>query len=117
MIEVIKWEDAKAFQQLDPDRVGDLVITNKPGYGWNEEMTADLEPFSEPLKSGYKQAIKAEDTPGMWAPFIIAGPGIKEGYYLGDAPIEMVDEYPTIMTALGEKIPSFVQGKVLDIFK
>lgn len=117
VIEVIKWEDAKKFQQLDPERVGDLVITNKPGYGWNEEMTADLELFSEPLKSGYKQAIKAEDSTGMWAPFIIAGPGIKEGHYLGDSPIEMVDEYPTIMTALKQDIPNFVQGKILDIFK
>ena len=117
VIEVIKWEDAKDFQQLDPERVGDLVITNKPGYGWNEEMTADRELFSEPLKSGYKQAIKVEDTPGMWAPFIMAGPGIKEGYYLGDKPIEMADQYPTIMKALRKDIPNNVQGKVLEIFK
>jgi hypothetical protein len=29
----------------------------------------------------------------------------------------MVDQYPTIMTALGVKIPDFVQGKVLSVFK
>lgn len=116
-VDVVNWEDAKQFLRLDPERVGDLVIANAPGYGWNEEMTFDLEIFSEPLKSGYKQAIKSEDTPGMWTPFIIAGPGIKKGNYLGDAPVEMVDQYPTIMTALKEKFPDFVQGKVLPIFK
>jgi hypothetical protein len=113
----VKWEDVKSVLRLDPDRAGDLVIANLAGYGWGEEMTADLKVFSEPLETGYKQAIKAEEVPGMWTPFIIAGPGIKKGYFLGDKPFEMVDQYPTIMTALGVKIPDFVQGKVLSVFK
>lgn len=117
VVDVVNWEDAKRFLRLDPERAGDLVIANAPGYGWSEEMTADLRTFSEPLKTGYKQAIKAEDAPGMWTPFIIAGPKIKKGNYLGDSPIVMVDQYPTIMTALKERIPDFVQGRVLNVFK
>lgn len=115
--QIVKWEEAKDFMRLDPERIGDLVIANAPGYGWNEEMTRDLKIFSQPLISGYKQAIKAEDVPGMWTPFIIAGPGVKKGYYLGDKPFEMIDQYPTIMSALKVKIPDFVQGKTLNIFK
>ena len=34
--------------RLDPERIGDLVIANDAGYGWNEEMTADLKIFSDP---------------------------------------------------------------------
>ena len=117
VVDVVKWENAKEFMRLDPERVGDLVIANESGFGWNEEMTLDLVIFSNPLKTGYKQAIKAEDTPGMLTPFIIMGPGIKKGNFLGDTPIEMIDQYPTIMTALEEEIPEFVQGNVLDVFK
>ena len=117
LTEVVKWENAKDYMQLDPDRVGDLVIANTPGYWWNEEMSGDLKIFSESLITGYKQAIEAKEVPGMWVPFIMAGPGIKKNNYLGDEPFEMIDQYPTIMAALGEKIPDFVQGKVLDIFK
>lgn len=117
VVDVVKWENAKDFMQLDPERVGDLVIANTPGYGWNEEMTKDLNVFSEPLKTGYKQAIRSETTPGMWTPFIIAGPNVKEGNFLGNNPVEMIDQYPTIMTALGKTIPDFVQGEILPIFK
>ena len=116
VVEVVKWEDAREFMQLDPSRIGDLVIANTPGYGWNEEMTADLAPFSAPLVSGYKQAIKSENVPGMWTPFIMAGPGIKKNNFLGDKPFSLIQQYPTIMKALGVKIPDFVQGKPLDIF-
>ena len=117
LTEVVKWEDAKEFMQLDPERVGDLVIANAPGYWWNEEMSKDLKIFSESLITGYKQAIESKNVPGMWVPFIIAGPGVKKNYFIGDEPFEMIDQYPTIMKALGEKIPDFVQGKALDVFK
>ena len=116
VVEIVKWEEAKSFMQLDPDRVGDLVIANTPGYGWNEEMTADLAPFSTPIISGYKQAIKSVDVPGMWTPFIMAGPGIKRNNFLGDTPFSLIQQYPTIMKALGVAVPDFVQGKPLDIF-
>ena len=39
----------KDYMRLAPDRVGDLVIANKQGYGWNEEMTEDLRLFDSPL--------------------------------------------------------------------
>lgn len=117
LTQVVKWEKAQEFMRLDPERIGDLVIANAPGYGWNEEMTKDLKVFSQPLISGYKQAIKAEDVPGMWTPFIITGPKVKKNYFLGDKPFEMIDQYPTIMTALKVKIPEFVQGKTLPVFE
>ncbi len=114
---VTKWEDASKFHNLPADRVGDLVIANEAGYGWNEEMTEDLEIFDVPLISGYKQAIIAEDVPAMWAPFIIMGPGIKKNNFLGNNYIENVDQFPTIMTALKKEVPDNVDGKVLDVFE
>jgi predicted AlkP superfamily phosphohydrolase/phosphomutase len=114
--EVVKWENAKEYMQLDPERIGDLVIANMPGYGWNEEMSKDLKIFSNPGVSGYKQAIKAEQVPGMWTPFVISGPGIKKNNYLGDKPFTLINQYPTIMKALRVEIPSFVQGKSLPVF-
>ncbi len=117
VVDIVKWEDAKAYMQLDPDRIGDLVLANAPGYGFNEEMSNDLKLFSNPPVSGYKQAILAQNVPGMWTPFIIAGPGIKSNNYLGDKPFTLINQYPTIMNALKVKIPDFVQGKALPVFK
>ena len=116
VVEIQKWENVKEFLQMDPDRAGDLVIANAPGYGWNEEMSADLSIFSDPTVTGYKQAIIAQNDSGMWTPFIIAGPGIKKNNYLGDTPFSLVNQYPTIMKALQQKIPDFVQGKSLPVF-
>lgn len=113
---IVKWEDVKTELRLDPDRAGDLVIANKPGYGWNEEMTKDLKVFSTPVVTGYKQAILSEKVEGMWTPFIISGPGVMKDYFIGNTPFSLVDQYPTIMKALNLKIPDFVQGKALNIF-
>lgn len=110
---VVKWENVKSYLDLPEDRVGDLIVANEAGYGWNEEMTQDYEFFSIPLKSGYKQAIFANETKGMWTPFIIMGPGIKKNFKLDDT-IEMVDQYPTIMNLLGYDIPSHVEGRILE---
>ncbi len=109
------WEDAEETFRLPGDRVGDLVIANRIGYGWNEEVTESGELFDVPLKTGYKQAILAESEPALWAPFMIVGPGIKRNHRLPE-PIEMVDQLPTIMTALGQEIPDHVEGRVLDVF-
>ncbi len=111
---VVGWEEAENTFRLLEERVGDLVLANRPGYGWSEEMTENLEIFSTPLKTGYKQAIISNDVKGMWAPFIIMGPGAKKGHDLGKQPIEMADQYPTIMKLLGLKTPDFVQGKVVN---
>jgi len=114
VVKVVRWENTENQFRLHQDRVGDLVIANRPGYGWNEEMTEDMQVFSTPLKSGYKQAIISAGAKGMWTPFIIMGPGVKENNYLGENPIGMVDQYPTIMHLLGISVPDFVQGSIIE---
>ena len=108
----MKWEDVREYLDLPEDRVGDLVVANVAGYGWNEEMTSQKELFATPLKTGYKQAIYANETKGMWTPFIIMGPGIKKGYQITE-PIEMVDQYPSIMKLLKYDIPEHVEGEII----
>ena len=110
---ITKWEDVEEFLNLPKDRVGDLIIANKAGYGWNEEMTEDLELFSIPLKTGYKQAIHPKEENSMWTPFMIMGPGVKKGHKI-EEPIMFVDQYPTIMKLLNISIPEFVEGKALE---
>ena len=109
---VVKWEDVERELLLPPDRVGDLVVANIPTFGWVEDISADLEVFQDSVKSGYKQAIIPESTEAMLTPFVIMGPGIKKNHRL-QKPIRHIDQYPTIMTVLGQKIPSFVEGRVL----
>lgn len=110
---VVKWEDVENFLDLPQDRVGDLIIANEAGFGWNEEMSSDLAIFTIPLKTGYKQAILPKETKSMWTPFIIMGPGVKKNYELKQ-PIQMVDQYPTIMRLMGMEIPDFVEGRSLE---
>jgi predicted AlkP superfamily phosphohydrolase/phosphomutase len=110
---LVKWEDASRELRLFPERVGDLVLANRAGYRWSEEMSADLEVFSVPRVSGSKQAILSEEAKGLWTPFVIMGPGIRKGHNLGDQPIEMVDQYPTLFHALGLTQSAWVQGRVL----
>lgn len=110
--QVTKWEDVEKELKLPKNRVGDLVITNRLGYGWYEEMTDDLEIFSTPLITGYKQALNPQEK-SLWTPFIIMGPGIKHNYHLKN-PISNVDQYPTIFRAMDLNIPNFVEGKIQD---
>lgn len=117
LAQVVEWENVKKVLRLDPDRAGDLVIANHPGFGWSEEMSQDLAVFTKPLETGYKQAILSEEVPGMWTPFVISGPGIKKNNYLGGKPFSIAEEYPTIMHALKVKIPDFVQGQILPVFE
>jgi predicted AlkP superfamily phosphohydrolase/phosphomutase len=109
---VVPWEEA-ATLRLPADRIGDLVLANCPGYGWSEEITADGAIFTVPAETGYKQAALAADAPGLWTPFVIAGPGVKPGTRIAE-PIAMVDQLPTILHLLGRPIPEHVQGRVLD---
>ena len=110
---VVEWERAGAELRLYAPRAGDLVVANRPGFGWTEEITPDLELFAEPLEAGYKQAVLSEEVPGMWTPFLIAGPGVRRGHFLGDDPIEMADQHPTVLGLLGVAPPAFVQGRVV----
>jgi hypothetical protein len=100
------------FLDLPSDRVGDLIVANVAGVGWNEEMSEDLAIFTSALKTGYKQSILPQKTKGMWTPFIIMGPGVKKNYALR-RPVSMADQYPTIMHLMGMKIPDFVEGHQL----
>lgn len=119
VVEAYHWEDAPKFLELPTDRVGDLVLVNKPGYGFTEDMTNDKAVLAVSTNiAGYKQAIVSDNEPGMWTPFIIAGPGIKQGNFMGDEPILHVQQLPTILKALGKAIPEAVDGKpLLEIFK
>lgn len=109
----VKWEDVKAYLDLPPDRTGDIVIANNAGYGWDEEISADGALFATPLESGYKQAIFANTTKGLWTPFIIVGKGIKKGYRIPE-PINHVDQVPTILHAMNRPIPTTVEGRVVN---
>jgi len=112
--QVVEWENASRTLHLLPDRAGDLILANRAGYCWSEEMTDDFKVFSRPLISGYKQGVLAGTTKGLWTPFVIAGPGIKRGHFLGPAPIQMVDQYPTLLRLLGVRAGHTVQGKVIE---
>lgn len=111
LVKIANWEDAEIQFRLPNERVGDLVIANRPGYSWTEDMSEDKILFSESMETGYKQSIIPDEIPGMWCPFMIMGPGVKKGYFMGDKPISMTDVYPTLMRLIGQKCPEFVQGK------
>ena len=48
---------------------------------------------------------------GTRIPLILSGPGINKNQKIMDAPIEMIDIYPTLMDLTGKKTPSFVSGR------
>jgi predicted AlkP superfamily phosphohydrolase/phosphomutase len=110
---VTKWEDAEQFLDLPKERVGDLIISNKPGFGFYEEFTEDLELFSTPLISGYKQSILADTVKAMWTPFIIMGKGVKQGVTLSK-PISHIEQLPTILKLMQIPVPSYVEGKAVE---
>ncbi len=112
LVRAVKWEEAPQAFGLPVDRVGDLVLEVVPGYTWWEEVTADLALFTVPLTSGYKQAVDARSTPGMWTPFVIMGPGVRQGVELAE-PISHVGQMPTLLKLLGVNIPEHVEGRVL----
>ena len=113
----VKWENVSSELNLPPDRTGDLVVANKPGFGWSEDLTSNLQFFTVPLETGYKQAVFADNVPGLWAPFIIVGNGVKKNHQIAK-PIRHIDQLPTIFKAMNVEIPSKVEGKSVDeIFK
>ena len=111
LMDIIPWQQAGTWG-LPQQRVGDLVIANAPGYGWVEELTADRAYFGDSLKSGYKQAVIPGNVKGMWTPIIFSGPGVRKNHQL-TTPINHVDQYPTIATLIGEAVPEYVQGRVI----
>lgn len=117
VVRVTRWEDAERGVDLPADRVGDLVLSSRAGYAWNEQLTADHALFGDALVSGYKQGVSPETTPGLWTPFLIVGPGIRAGHRIA-APIHAIDQLPTLLRSLGQPVPSTVQGTaVAEIFE
>lgn len=111
IVQIVSWEDAPKFLEVPNNRIGDLVIEIMPGYGFTEAATSDLQVFTDSLVSGNKQAYNPK-TDGMQTPFVIMGPGVKQGHKL-TTNISHVDQMPTILKLLNITIPDYVQGKVL----
>ena len=114
---IVDWEKVEDYLNLPKDRVGDLVIANKAGYGWNEEMSEELEIFEKFLISGYKQAVLAKEVKGMWTPFIVMGHGVKKSYEIKNS-INNVDQYSTILNLLNLSYGTETDGRVItEIFE
>ena len=111
--QIVDWEKSTRRLRLLPERAGDLIIANRAGYGWSEEVTEDGAIFTVPRITGYKQAIVSDRVKGLWTPFMIMGPGVRKGHFLGNKPIELVDEYPTLLRCLGVEPAKWVQGRVV----
>jgi predicted AlkP superfamily phosphohydrolase/phosphomutase len=109
----VKWEDVESVLKLPPDRTGDIVIANKAGYGWAEDITNDQQVFVVPLETGYKQAVFADDVKGLWAPFIIVGKGVRKDFRISQ-PIRHIDQLPTIFRAMNIESTRKLEGNVID---
>ncbi len=106
----LKWEEAGKWH-LPKDRVGDIIISANPPYGWTEDMDKELIIFVNSRDTGYKQTVPPENK-HVWSPFVITGPGVKKGYRLRN-PIHHVDQLPTLLSLMGLNIPSYIQGTIL----
>ena len=109
---VVNWEDAGGLR-MPKDRVPDLLLVMKPGYGLTEEMSAGLPVFRDAREGGYKQALLAEKNSALWTPFIVMGPGVKKGYRL-KRNISNADQLPTLLKLTGVPVPGYMQGKVIN---
>jgi predicted AlkP superfamily phosphohydrolase/phosphomutase len=117
LVSAVRWEDAGERLKLPSNRIGDIVVANRAGFGWSEDITEDLQIFATPLETGYKQAILADKVKGLWTPFIIVGRGIKKNFEIS-RPISNVDQAPTILRTLGMPIAKHVDGApVSEIFE
>lgn len=109
--QIVKHEEAGSLG-LPESRVGDLVLGATSGYRLWEEMTEDKALFVTPRATGYKEGVNPLD-PAIQTPFIIAGPGVKEGVVL-TKPIRHIDQLPTILKLMKVAIPEYVEGRVVD---
>jgi predicted AlkP superfamily phosphohydrolase/phosphomutase len=125
--QVIKKEDATNLG-LNGNRVGDLIYFLKPPYSIFDGSLDDLDASSLSVNQLSESEIKDSKTffgshayylPStrfndfsVSAPFIISGPGIKEGCKLKD-PINLVDVAPTLAHILQIPKPANSQGKIL----
>jgi predicted AlkP superfamily phosphohydrolase/phosphomutase len=97
---------------LPMDRVGDLITINTAGFNLVETLSSDQDIFVESLNGGYKQGVDPSQQ-GLWTPFIIVGPGIKKNYQIKQ-PISHLDQYPTLLKALGITPPHKTEHTSLD---
>jgi predicted AlkP superfamily phosphohydrolase/phosphomutase len=117
LLKAVKWENVASELKIPADRSGDIVIVVRPGYGWAEDITKELNIFNKPLATGYKQSLLAEHSPGLWTPFIITGKGIKKNHRIMQ-PLQHADQTPTILRAMGKNIPEYMEGSIIEeIFK
>ncbi|MFX0066793.1 MAG: alkaline phosphatase family protein [Candidatus Hermodarchaeota archaeon] len=125
--QVIRKEDA-TNQGLNGNRVGDLIYFLKPPYSIFDGNLDYLDASS--ISSNQLSESEVNDSKTFFgahayylpstrfsdfsvsAPFIISGPGIKEGLELKD-PIKLVDIAPTLAYILDIVKPANSQGKVL----
>lgn len=96
---------------MPADRVGDLVLEATTGYRLWEEMTADLELFTTPRATGYKEGVSPEES-SVQTPFLIAGPGVKPGTELPNV-VRNIDQLPTILKLMNVAVPEYVEGRVI----
>jgi predicted AlkP superfamily phosphohydrolase/phosphomutase len=109
---VVKWTEAKELR-MPGQRVPDLMLIMKPGYGLTEDMSAGLPVFRDAREGGYKQALLADKNPALWTPFIVMGPGVKKGYRLKNN-VGNADQLPTLLKLTGVPVPDYMQGKVIN---
>lgn len=109
------WENSESVFGLPKSQAGDIVIANKVGYQWTEEVNNTGLVFCDSPKSGYKQGIDAKSEKALWTPFVIMGPGVKSNYKIS-SPISNADQLPTILKALGLGSSGFDGHPVQEIF-
>ncbi len=113
---IATWENVDTVFNLPAERVGDLVVANRIGYGWKEEPTQDGVLFSTPLVAGYKQALLATETNSLWTPFVIMGPGVKKNNFIQKEFLQ-IHQLPTILKTMDFKVEQDFDGHPLDIFQ
>lgn len=112
---IVKRENAEEMFDLPVDRVGDLVLESTTGYRLWEEMTEDKTIFTTPRATGYKEGVNPKD-PAIQTPFIIAGPGVRQGHALTKS-IKHIDQLPTILQLMHVPVPKYVEGQSIEEVK
>lgn len=105
------WKRESAAEQFDlpKDRIGDLIISNKPPYIWAEDIDPSAKIFVRTLKGGYKQAVSNNEI-GLLTPFAIMGPGVPKGFKIPDV-IEHQNQTAEIYHLMNIEAPAYVTGK------
>ncbi len=106
--EIVMWEEAEKKLDLPSDRVGDLIVSNRPPYLWAEDVDPNGQIFVRTKKGGYKQAVSTEEM-GLLTPFVIRGPKVPANFQIPSV-IDHQDQAVTIYDLLGVPAPKTVTG-------